>query len=193
MELDAYLYEKVWATIRGWKEEGIYAISFFVYCNTFNTYMGFENYPEFSIGYNTELDCHYAPKLSEERWNYAFWRQNIHEIIAPVDDDEGASLLLKWYIENGIENLGEEDFDNAYDENMHYIGKGPAGYYELLTVISNIARRLQTEKKITAQFGNIPIIVHDLEYPWYIEEATKNANPNGEADVFLRALQGGFE
>ena len=43
---------------------------------------------------------------------------------------------------------------------------------------------------IKNKFGtSIPIIIHDLEYPWYIIEANKKANPNGEADIFLKALQ----
>ena len=106
--------------------------------------------------------------------------------------NEGAKVLFEWYKEKGIENIGYENCDNDYDENMQYIGKGPVGYYELLQAVSNVARRLQTEGTIAAQFGNIPIIVHDMEYPWYIEEATENANPNGEADVFLKALREGF-
>ncbi len=31
----------------------------------------------------------------------------------------------------------------------------------------------------------MPIIVHGLEYAWYDLEATKLANPHGEAEVFL--------
>lgn len=75
---------------------------------------------------------------------------------------------------------------------MNNIGKGPVGYYELLCAVSNVAKKLQTDGSIATQFGNIPVIVHDLEYPWYIAEATKNANPNGEADVFLKALKEEF-
>ena len=58
--------------------------------------------------------------------------------------------------------------------------------------MSNVARRLQTEGVIKDKFGAIPIIVHDYEYPWYVEEATSNANPNGEANVFLQALREDF-
>ena len=39
---------------------------------------------------------------------------------------------------------------------------------------------------IKNKFGKpIPIIIHDLEYPWYIIEANKKANSHGEADMFL--------
>ena len=43
---------------------------------------------------------------------------------------------------------------------------------------------------IKEKFGKpIPIIIHDLEYPWYMIEATKNANPHNEADVFFEAMK----
>lgn len=185
MDLEKYLYSRVLPIIKGWNEKNIYAISFFVYSNQANVYKGYENFPEFSVGYNTEEDCNYASELSEERWNFAFWRQEMFEIITPDDNDEGAKYLFDWYKENGIENIGFED----YDEEMNYIGKGPVGYLELLKVVSNVARRLQLEGEIESQFGTIPIIVHEYEYPWYVEEATINANPNGEAETFLEALK----
>ena len=194
IDMEQYLYEKVKPIIEQWNEDGIYAISFFVYANECNEYNGVSNVPEFSIGYNTESDCNNASAFSEERWNFAFWRQEQTSIIDPSDvNNEGAKILFDWYKQNGIENIGFEDFDNAYDENMAYIGKGAVGYYELLTVVSEVAKRLQSEGFTAEKFGKIPIIAHNLEYPWYIEEATVNANPNGEADVFLQALRKGWE
>lgn len=192
MDLENYLYKKVLPIIQNWSDENIYAISFFVYSNEEYQYNGISNVSEFSIGYSTEKDCSYAPELSEERWNLICCRQGETDIIKADDNDEGAKILFNWYKENGIENIGFEDWDNAYDADMNYIGKGPNGYYELLKVVSDVARRLQTEGKISVQFGSIPIIVHDYEYPWYIEEATVNANPNGEAAIFLKALKEGF-
>ncbi|MCL2299757.1 MAG: hypothetical protein FWC27_06375, partial [Firmicutes bacterium] len=147
----------------------------------------------FAVSYNTEDDCGQAPAYSEERWNYAFWRQDETEIIAADDNDEGMKTLFQWYKENGVENIGFEDYDNEYDKDMNYIGKGPVGYYELLTAVSKVARRMQTEGFIAGKFGSIPIIVHELEYYGLIEEATAHANPNGEADLFLEAVKRGFE
>ncbi len=70
------------------------------------------------------------------------------------------------------------------------LGKGPVGHYELVTIVSTIARELQSEGFIEKQFGKkIPIIVHGLEYTWYDMEATRNANPNGEAETFLKACK----
>ena len=57
-----------------------------------------ENFPEFSIGYNTEGFCEKAPKISEERWNYAFWSQN-NQVILSADNNEMARAFCS---ANGI-------------------------------------------------------------------------------------------
>lgn len=110
-------------------------------------------------------------------------------IIDPDEPDELTDLLFDWYKEHGILNIGEED-ENCYDEDYHYIGKGPVGHYELLTLVSEVAKRLQQEGFLENKFGKkLPIIIHGLEYAWYDIEATQNANINGEADVFLEAMK----
>ena len=192
-DLPEYLYEKVLAVMESWDDAEIYAISFFVCANTSTESVDGAMVPEFSISYNTEGDCENVAANNEERWNYAFWRQDETSII-PSEDDEAATILLKWYKRQGImaEELGVEASGTMYDSDMRYIGKGPRGYYELLMVVSDVAKRLQIEGFISKHFGQIPIIVHDLEYAWYVEEATRNANPNGEADLFLSVLQNGF-
>ena len=196
MNLELYLYDRILPIIQNWTEKNIYAISFYVYSNEAYEYNGKSNVSEFSIGYCTEDGCNHASPLSEERWNLMWHRQGEAYIIKPQNGrnvaNEGAKVLFDWYRENGIKNIGFEDGDNDFDEDMNYIGKGPVGYYELLKAVSNVARRLQTEGEIAVRFGCTPIIVHDLEYPWYIEEATENANPNGEAAVFLKALKERF-
>ena len=194
VNIKSYLSGKIKPVIETWNEGDIYAISFFVYSNSGFSYRQYSNISEFAISYNTENDCNGASEFSEERWNYAFWRQNTTHIIDPhSENDEGMETLLQWYKETGIDNIGYEDFDNAYDENMIYTGKGPVGYMELLTAVSDTAREMQSEGFILKKFGRIPIIVHDLEYSWYVTEATAHANPGGEADVFLEAVKRGFE
>lgn len=186
IDLKTYLEKRVCAVILDWHETDIYAISFFVYANESWEYKAYSNVTEFSICYNTERDCPGAGELSEQRWNYAFWSQRVTPIIEAYDDDEGMGVLFQWYQENGIKNIGYEDYDHSYDEENRYIGKGPVGYYELLEEITAVAKHLQDSGYIKDIFGRpIPIIVHDLEYPWYVIEATKKANPNGEADVLL--------
>ena len=143
----------------------------------------------FSISYNTESDCPEAGEYDEERWNYAFWRQNEVPIIYTDERNPLTDLLFEWYKECGLENIGFES-DDVYDENCNYIGKGPVGHYELLSVVSEIASELQNEGFITNKFGKkLPLIIHGLEYAWFDIEATKRGNPNGEADTFLKACK----
>lgn len=186
------LYLKIKSVMSTWCEEEIYAISFFVYSNEAYKYKGYSNVSSFSVSYNTESDCKGAGQFDEERWNYAFWRQDETPIITPDEPDELTDLLFDWYKENGIINIGEED-ENCYDENCEYIGKGPIGHYELLTLISEVAKRFQQEGFIENKFGKkLPIIIHGLEYVWYDIEATRNANVDGEADTFLEAMKSGM-
>lgn len=190
IDLQSYLEKILKDIILSWSEDDIYVISFFVYSNEANEYKGYSNVTSFSVGYNTESDCRNAGELSEERWNYAFWRQNEIPIIDADDNDEGIKMLFEWYKENGIDNIGYEDYDGCYDSQMRYIGKGPIGYYELLSEITAVAKKLQDSGFIKNKFGaKVPIIIHDLEYPWYIIEANKKANPNGEADKFFEAMK----
>ena len=190
INLQAYLEKKLRSIISTWNEDDIYAISFFVYANEVYEYKGYSNVTEFSVSYNTEKDCRGAGELSEKRWNYAFWRQNETPVIEADDQNEGIKILFDWYAENGVYNIGYENYDACYDNEMRYIGKGPAGYYELLSEITAVAKKLQDSGFIKNKFGRpIPIIIHDLEYPWYIIEATKKANSNGEADMFFAAMK----
>ena len=190
IDLQAYLENKLRDIISAWNENDIYAISFFVYSNEAHEYNGYSNVTKFSVSYNTENDCNGAGELSEERWNYAFWRQDETPIIDDDNENEGIKILFDWYMENSIDNIGYEDYNACYDDEMRYIGKGPVGYYELLSEITAVAKRLQDSGFIKNKFGApIPIIIHDLDYTWYVIEATKNAKHNGEADAFLATMK----
>lgn len=183
MNFENVLLENCREIISSWEEKDIYAISFMLYSNAENKFGDFENFPEFSVGYNTEDFCENAPKISEERWNYAFWLQNNQPVIN-ANNDKIAQQLIEWYQQNCIENLGIIS-DDEYDEDFNYIGKGPGGYYELLMLVSQVAKTLQSDGTIKSKFGAIPVIIHDLEYSWYCKVATIKANPNGEADDFI--------
>ena len=185
MNFKQYLSEKCRKVIEGWEcNPEIYAISFFVYANEDYCYKGNTYFPEFSVGYNTEKDCDYAPSGSEDRWDFALWSQN-NEVVINCETEKEADYLLEWYKENGIEATGPEDENEMYNEEMEYIGKGPVGYYELLMLVSDIAKELQDDGTVKNKYGNIPIIVHELEYTWCVKKATQNANPNGEAEDYL--------
>ena len=189
-DLQAYLEKKLCDVISAWNEADIYAISFFVHSDEAYEYKGHSNVTEFCVSYNTESDCAGMGELSEERWNYAFWRQNETPIIEAINENEGMKILFEWYEENGVHNIGYENYDACYDNEMRYIGKGPVGYYELLSEIIVVAKKLQESGFVKNKFGRpIPIIIHDLEYSWYIIEATQKANSNGEADMFFAAIQ----
>ena len=189
IDIKTALKTKIKSIIDTWDEEDIYAISFFVYSNEAYEYNGFSNVSEFMISYNTESDCEGAGELDEERWNYAFWRQDEQPIIHTDEKNPLTDMLYDWYKEQGLTNLGEEDYESSYDEGR-YIGKGPVGHYELLSLIADIAAELQNEGYIKEKFGKpLPIIIHGLEYPWYDIEATKKGNPNGEANTFLEACK----
>ncbi len=183
------IYSMVKSIMDTWSESEIYAISFFVDCNESYEYKNFSNVSSFAISFNTESDCEYADLYDEKRWNYAFWRQNESPIIDPYEPNELTDLLFEWYKENGINNIGEED-NNCYDEKFQYIGKGPVGHYELLEIVAEVARKLQSEGYTETRFGKkLPIIIHGLEYAWFDIEATQKANPNGEADIFIKAMK----
>ena len=189
MTFEKKLEEQIRKVISTWREDGIYAISFLLTNNEESVYKGISNFPEFSVGYNTENDCEDDDLLSEERWNFACWSQNNVVLVdAEPEHSELANELIQWYEKNGVKDVGFEDEDKMYDEECRYIGKGPNGYWELMSLVSDIARKLQTEGVVRKQFGNIPIIVHDLEYSWFVSKMTENANPNGEAKVFLEYL-----
>ena len=92
--LRAYLESALGSVISSWNEKDIYAISFLVCANEAYEYGGCSNVTEFSVSYNTEKDCDRAPPLSEERWNYAFWRQNETYIIDANPTSEGMRILF---------------------------------------------------------------------------------------------------
>lgn len=188
--LQAYLETRLKAVLGNWHEEGIYVISFFLDTNEAYEYNGFSNVTFFSVSYNTEKDCPGAGALDEARWNYAFWRQNETPILDAYAAPEGMKILFDWYREKGYTNIGQEHAETAYDAKMRYIGRGPVGCYELLEQVTEAAARLQTSGFIQKTFGKqIPIILHDLTYTWYTIEATKKANPHGEAETFLAAMK----
>lgn len=184
------MYQRIKSIIGSWNEPDIYAISFFIHSNELYEYNGFNNITTFAISYNTEKDCSGAGQYDEERWNYAFWENDETFIIDPDDPDSLVSMLFDWYKENNICNIGYEDDDSSYDSDGNYIGKGPVGEFELVSLAADIAKRLQEEGFIKNHFQKqVPIIVHDYEYVWYDIEATKYANPNGEAEIFLKAVK----
>ena len=170
------LYNAVKSIIAEWNEEGIYAVSFFVCSNEAYAYNGFSNVSSFAVSYNTEDDCKGAGQYDEERWNYAFWRQNELLVINPDIPNELTDLLFDWYKENGITNIGEEDED-CYDENCNYIGIAKA-YREyvasrgkLFTLKDKIAKNAKAKEMIGCPIIPVWIAAHKSpESPYYNKE-----------------------
>lgn len=177
-----YFYDKFIEIINQWKEDEIAAISILVYSNETYVYKGIKNFFEISIGYIQKDDKYDSDDV-----------KGLKVILNAEEDDETAEIILEFLVSNGVKNIGSEDFEKSYDENMNYIGKGPNGYYEILNMIAETARDLQLQGIVNKKFGKIPIIIHDLEYSWYSEEATILANPNNEAKDFIEYFREKFE
>lgn len=176
------LYSRIKAIMETWnKDEEIYAISFFLQDG------GEGEIPSLAVSYNTEEYCDSAPDNDEERWNYACWSQDEENVI----EEQEEKILKEWYESQGIsvEELGYEDSEENYDENGNDIGKGPKGLYELVQILPDVAKKLREEKVVERCCKkNVPIIIHDLEYTWYMVEATKKANPGVDLSGFLGVI-----
>lgn len=174
MDFEELLYSRIRTEIEKWDTDNVYALYFGVSTNLVDG-----NIPHFIIGRGVDDDM-----FPENKWHLAVSASDETELTA---DAETMQALTDWLHEQGVENIGYEDTSDMYDEMMLYIGKGPAGSYELLQLGVKLAKRLFDEGFIEEKFGrNIPIIFDDLETTWYNIEATENANPKGLADEFLR-------
>lgn len=84
--------------------------------------------------------------------------------------------------------ISEAESGDVFDENMRYIGTGPNGLPELLKLVTEITKELQTDGVIEAKFGRkLPVILADFDCTWYMINATAEANPNGEAEAYIQA------
>lgn len=167
-------------TIKTFDDSSIYALSLY-----FEAYEGEDSIPNVYLSYNTESEINQDPK-SEERWNYAYWLQNEIPIIL---EDEIKLEVLSWLKKKKVKDIGFEE-EPIYDHKSNYIGKGPNGLLELLDLFVEIIKDLHQSGALKSQFNKeIPVILHDLEYPWYYIEATKKANPNTTTVDFLELYE----
>lgn len=171
-----YLKEKIKKEISNWDAPDIYGV-----------YIG--------ISHNNRMEDplelpfiieigYYDNKIM--KWDSAFCSHCPRDIIETAEERDA---LIKWLTDMGVKNIGIEDPDTMYDKKMLYIGKGPAGLYETLQFLADFSRELITEKFISEKFGrDIPVIFDDLEHTWYCLEATRKANPHGQAEEFLSVI-----
>lgn len=180
------LKKKILSEMKSLDEKDIYVISFLISFNESDDFDEELSLPSVSLLYNTEAECEADSEFDEERWNIAFWEGDCEEVIIDsYNKDELSVALLNWYKEIGVENIGYED-EEMYDDEMEYIGKGPNGYWELASLLAEIAREIHSEEP---KISKIPIIINDYEYSWYTYDFTKSANPDGQAKIFLKAYK----
>lgn len=198
MEFKSLLRGRILEILNAWPAKDQYAIMFLIYPNEAHTYRGYSNLTEFQMLYKCKSDMgkHTNPFFApadedEERWSPAYWDMDLKQpVISYREPNQYAEALIDWYEAAGVQRIGYEDHTLDYDSEMRYIGKGPNGLPELLSLIAGIAAELQTDGVIERKFGRrIPIILADLETAWYMIEATQAANPNGEADAYLQACK----
>lgn len=190
------LRNRILEILDAWPVQDQYAIMFFIYPNESYEYKGYHNIPEFTMLYKCESDMgssrnpfFRASSEDEERWNPAFWDYGLQQSVIRYDEPNPlADALIDWYETIGVQDIGYENPDMAYDSSMTYIGKGPNGLSELLQLVADIAAELQSSGAIQTKFGkSIPIILADFEFTWYMVKATCHANPNGEANEYIDA------
>ena len=190
MEMKQYLKARMCEAMATWEAPDIYAISVRPTVTAYDR--NGRRMTLIDLCYNCKSNLgRLTGKYSEKRWNVAYWDDDGYVcLLDPEQDPDGQALVNEWFCAQGITDPGaDEDEDAMYDTKGNYIGKGAIGFYPLLMLAAEVVRELQTEGFIREKFGEIPVIVHDLEYAWYSREATEYANPNGEAETFMTAMK----
>lgn len=194
-EFKDMLQSRILEVLDEWPVEDQYAVMFFIYPNEEYEYRGYSNIPEFKMLYKNESEMEHnvnpffrASGDDEERWNPAFWSYDRQwPVIEFEKPNPMADALIDWYESTGVQDIGGES-GGVFDENMRYIGTGPNGLPELLKLVTEITKELQTDGVIEAKFGRkLPVILADFDCTWYMINATAEANPNGEAEAYIQA------
>lgn len=157
----------------------IYAISFHVFDVDDDP-----RHPVLQLGYNTRTHVAEstpgASDVDEATWNYAFWLQNELTLIGEPGT-RGGQLLEDLFRAKGLWYSDEEE-DAEWDRCGQLAG-GMTTYF--VDACVRIARALHADGEIARQFsGQVPIIVHELEYYDEIAMQTRRANPPGWASDF---------
>lgn len=175
----------------------IYVVSLFVYDRDDDP-----RRPTITVGYNTErrvAGCTPAPGQKakwpiatderEARWNYAFWLQNVLEVIFDEHHDRAGSMLLQaWAKKEGYwysDDEEERDIDGA-------LRKVEPLTRELLEVTVAVVKELHARGEIVRLIGRpVPVLIHELEYYDRIADQNEAANPPGLVDDFTRWVRSG--
>ena len=141
-------------------------IVFFIYSNEEYVYKDISNFFTISIG-----GIPSKAKISEVIDVFDYTDENEEFLLDEDNYDQTAAPVIEYLNEIGIKNIGFEDSENDYDENMYYIGRGPSGLYEMVQLLIEIIIELWTSYNI-----NKPILFVDYEATWYLKEATQEVN-----------------
>lgn len=190
-----YLYDRALPIVQSLEPEAdAYAISFFVYANGAYLYRGYENIVSFEIGTVTDRSVDFAEPQTEDYWIFCY-PDNEQAILKPANQSDahpelhhcdGLDFLFSWYAENNVTNLG--NYSLCTDPQGNKV-QFETGFPEVLYAVSQVARRLQQEGIVKRQFGRtLPIRIHGRGDDICYREATRVANPNGEADAFFQYL-----
>ena len=137
-----------------------------IYCNECFEYKGINNFFSISFGALNKDD-----DIGEMADVFECIDDNEKFIINPESYDGEAQLVVDYLKEIGINNIGYENIDDSYNDDMEYIGKGPNGLYELIELISKIIVEVWKERDY-----QIPVLFVDYEASWFLEECTKLLN-----------------
>lgn len=186
IDLAKIIYSDVKPIIEDFIDEDIYAISFFVYNDNDDVLK-----PTLSVSYNTIDNYKYekceAYDEQEAKWNYAFWCKDIEY---EFGYGKTADLVKQWIYENKLKNHTLEKEDEMYDDKMIYIGKGPLLTQKFVDILVSVATKLHSENITQNKDGEkLPIIIHELEYYEAIAEQNERANPEGQADEFIKWIR----
>lgn len=184
------IYTKAKTVLSTTLQDDAYAVLFFVYANEAYSYRDIDHVTEISVQFVTEVDCDYAPRYSEDRWNKGPY-SGVNDIIRSDGNDglsdPGMDALFAWYHRMGLAGIGEVCGPVLDQNGFELSATEPRGYIESLMAAALAAQQLQLEGVI-AQLTDktLPVIVTGMEdYPltWL---ATVLANPAQEdKDYFI--------
>ncbi len=124
------------------------------------------------------------------------WKnENIYAISVFINHSghEVTDFAISFNIEE--HQVGEERWNYAFwnqeeKDLMYLLEERETDWKKLLELISSAVRKLQEDGFFKKVFGkDIAVIIHGYEYEDIELEATRNANPNGQADAFFKEMK----
>ena len=146
--------------------------------------------PVIWFGSNTESHVRavadQASSVDEARWNFAFWRQNIIEVIGGDDDWHGAAMFSAWIEHDAGLGFTEADDPERVEELESQIE------FAFFRKVADAVARIHERGRALGPSGRpVPIVVHELEYFPEVAAQNERANPAGLLpDAFFGLCRG---